>query len=111
MNTWPVSTIPNPDGLVQWRGCPRGIPQRIAEGILSVVAIPSCGILKMKKVLEDFGCIISSDEIIVPQFDFKLSLDELTAIFEAEFGMNSKDAAASAASVFLQLNSGMVAKY
>ncbi len=105
MYTKAVSTITGPDDLVHWRGCPRGIPQKIADGILSFVAIPSCGISKLKKVLEEFGFSITSNEIIVPQFDFALSLDELTAIFEAEFGMNGKEAPSSATSVFGQLNS------
>lgn len=114
MNTRAVSTFPGPDGLVHWEGLSRGIPQEIASGILDFARVSQpFGRSKVKKVLERFDYSLSSNEITIQirKNQFSLSLNELTAIFEAEFGMISEEATSTAASFFRQLNSAMLARH
>ena len=76
----PVSALPDRDGFVHWRGCNRGIPPSVAHGIIALAreTTKTYGMIQLKSALR--------------QSHFSISEDELSNIFEQEFGMPKEDA-------------------
>lgn len=107
-----ISTMSGPDGLVHWKGFPHGIPQEIASGIRDYVIVnQQYGISRLKKVINRPSYRLSTNGLCLQKSGTTLSLTNLIAIFQEEFGKSEEEATSLATSLFLQLNTGMVAKH